>query len=91
MTARRPTPAERLAEAIADLIDEAVNRATANPVSTNRAITVSVAEAAERLAVGTTTVKTLIASGELPSVLVGDRRLIPVAALEAFIADRAAG
>jgi len=48
-------------------------------------IAVGVAEAARRLGLSARTVATLIARRELPSRRVGRRRIIPIAALEAFI------
>ena len=48
-------------------------------------IAVGVAEAARRLGLSARTVATLISRRELPSRKVGRRRIIPVAALEAFI------
>jgi len=90
--APRPEPVQRLADALADVIAMAVERAAANPTATpGHAIAVGIADAAERLGVSAVTVKRLVASGELPSVLVGDRRLIPASALDAFIAQKLAG
>lgn len=48
-------------------------------------IAYSVQEAAYALSLGTTTVKKLIATGQLPSVRVGRRRLVPRSALETYI------
>ncbi len=48
-------------------------------------LAVGVPEAARRLGLSSRTVATLIARRELPSRKVGRRRIIPVAALEAFI------
>ncbi|MBE2997247.1 helix-turn-helix domain-containing protein [Nocardiopsis sp. HNM0947] len=45
----------------------------------------SVDEAAQALSLGRTTVKQLIATGDLPSVRVGRRRLIPRSALETYV------
>jgi excisionase family DNA binding protein len=45
----------------------------------------SVEQAAQALSLGQTTVKKLIATGQLPSVRVGRRRLIPRSALEGYI------
>ena len=42
-------------------------------------------EAARRLGLSTRTVATLVLREELPSQKVGRRRIIPVAALEAFV------
>ena len=49
-------------------------------------LAVSVAEAAQVLAVGRDVVYALVNSGELPSFKVGSRRLIAVSALRAFVA-----
>jgi excisionase family DNA binding protein len=49
-------------------------------------LAVSVAEAARRLGLSQRTVATLIAKGEVESRKVGRRRIIPVAALERFLA-----
>jgi excisionase family DNA binding protein len=56
----------------------------------NSALLVGVPEAAERLGLGLSTVKSLIQRNALRSITVGKRRLIPVAALEEFIADQLA-
>ncbi len=48
-------------------------------------IAVDVVEAAKRLSLSPRTVATLVASGELASRKVGRRRIIPVAALDAFL------
>jgi excisionase family DNA binding protein len=45
----------------------------------------SVNEAGERLGVKETTVKKLIRDGDLLSVRIGDRRLIPDSAIDAYI------
>jgi excisionase family DNA binding protein len=44
---------------------------------------VSVPEAAERLGIGVTKLKELIGCGRIPSVVIGRRRLIPMAGLDA--------
>jgi excisionase family DNA binding protein len=46
----------------------------------------SVPEAAEQLGVGTTKLKQLIAGGELASVTIGRRRLVPASSVRAFAA-----
>ncbi len=51
-------------------------------------ILVSVAEARGLLGVGHTTVYSLISTGVLPSLKIGERRLIPLAAIEEFVASR---
>lgn len=48
-------------------------------------LAVNVPEAARRLGVSPRTVATLVACKELPSRKIGRRRVIPVAALEAFL------
>jgi excisionase family DNA binding protein len=48
-------------------------------------IAVGMAEAARRLGLSTRTVAMLVLCHELPSRKVGRRRIIPVAALEAFV------
>ncbi len=45
----------------------------------------SAEEAASRLGVGRTTIFELLAAGDLQSLKIGRRRLIPVAALAAFV------
>lgn len=49
---------------------------------------VSVPEAAALTGLGATTIKSLLYSGELGSLRVGRRRLIPVSAIAVFIAGR---
>ena len=49
-------------------------------------LTVSVAEAAQMLAVGRDVVYALVNSGQLPSFKVGSRRLIAVSSLRQFVA-----
>lgn len=48
-------------------------------------LAVGLVEAARRLGLSTRTVATLVLRRELPSQKVGRRRIIPVAALEAFV------
>ena len=48
-------------------------------------LAVGMAEAARRLGLSARTVATLVSCQELPSCRVGCRRIIPIAALEAFI------
>jgi excisionase family DNA binding protein len=52
---------------------------------TEKEIAVGISEAARRLGISARTLATLIAQNELPSCKVGRRRIIPVAALEAFV------
>ncbi len=42
-------------------------------------------EAAEALGVGRSTMYKLVLSGQLPSILIGKRRLVPVSALDAWL------
>lgn len=53
-------------------------------------LTCSVEEAADALGIGRTLVFDLVRSGELQSLKVGRRRLIPTAALDAWLATRMA-
>ena len=48
-------------------------------------LAIGMAEAARRLGLSVRTVATLIARRELPSRRVGRRRIVPVAALDAFM------
>ena len=48
-------------------------------------LAVGIVEAARRLGLSARTVATLVSRHELPSRRVGRRRIIPVAALEAFL------
>jgi excisionase family DNA binding protein len=48
-------------------------------------------EAADALGIGKTTLKQLIANGDIPSLKIGKRRLVRRATLEKFIARREAG
>ncbi|MCC9311946.1 helix-turn-helix domain-containing protein [Kitasatospora sp. RB6PN24] len=52
-------------------------------------VALTVEEAARRLGVGRTTMYALVASGEVPSVMIGRLRRIPAQALSEYIADRA--
>jgi excisionase family DNA binding protein len=54
-------------------------------------VMVSVPEAARRMGIGTTKLKELIALGQIPSVKLGERRLIPVSGLEDFSAHEVDG
>jgi excisionase family DNA binding protein len=51
-------------------------------------LALSVEEAAESLRLGRTKLFELMADGQLRSIKVGRRRLVPVSALEQFIAQR---
>lgn len=75
-----------LDQALADLVRDAV-RAELGDLTGARKVAYSVPEAAWALGVSADTVRILIDTGRLPLVPhVGRRRLIPVAALEAFAA-----
>jgi excisionase family DNA binding protein len=52
---------------------------------TEKELAVGISEAARRLGVSSRTLATLIAQDDLPSRKIGRRRIIPVAALEAFV------
>jgi excisionase family DNA binding protein len=84
----RVDPYEALAAALRGVLEEAVACALAGVTSAagGEAVMVSVAEAAERLGVGTTKLRELVAQGQIPTVVVGRRRLVPVAGLNAFAA-----
>jgi len=80
-------PVVGLAAALAAVIEKAVRDAVAvvrlSPANSKQAL-FSVPEAAKALGLGTTTVKKLIASGDLPSITVGRRRLVPQSAVDNF-------
>jgi excisionase family DNA binding protein len=84
----RQNPYEFLADALAGVVREAVKDALGEVTisTTSTPAMVSVSEAAGRLGLGKTKLNELIASGELPSVVVGKRRLLRPADLEAFAA-----
>jgi excisionase family DNA binding protein len=52
---------------------------------TEKELAVGISEAARRLGISSRTLATLVAQEELPSCKIGRRRLIPVAALKAFV------
>lgn len=53
-------------------------------------ILVTINEACQRLRIGRSTLYELIASGDVPAVKIGSRRLLPVAGLRAYVARLAA-
>jgi excisionase family DNA binding protein len=55
---------------------------------TEKEIAVGISEAARRIGVSVRTIATLIAENDLPSCKIGRRRIVPVAALEAFVSRR---
>ena len=81
-----PDPFQALGEALQAVIEDAVAKALASVKApwTEDAVMLSVPEAAERLGVGTTKVKQLIASGQLASVTIGRRRLVPAENVRSF-------
>jgi excisionase family DNA binding protein len=90
-----PDPYRLLAEALDAVVRHAARHAVAEALAEVRMATeatmVSVPEAAHRLGLGRTKVNELIAAGELPSILVGKRRLLRPADLEAFAARQGNG
>jgi excisionase family DNA binding protein len=77
---------QTLAAALQAIIEHAVVSALVSlptPVA-SAPVMLSVSEAAAQLGVGTTKLKQLIASGQLASVSIGRRRLVPAAGLQAF-------
>ncbi|MDA8045782.1 MAG: helix-turn-helix domain-containing protein [Actinomycetota bacterium] len=84
--ATHPDPFQALGEALQAVIEDAVAKALASvkTASSEDAVMLSVPEAAERLGVGTTKVKQLIASGQLASVTIGRRRLVPAENVRSF-------
>jgi excisionase family DNA binding protein len=85
-------PALVLAEALTAVIRQAVRDAMSEAVEmTDNVTLISVSEAAQRLGLGMTKLRELIASGEVPSVVIGKRRLLRPQDLEAFAARQASG
>ncbi len=60
------------------------------PMAQAAVLAVSVDEAGRRLGIGRTAAYGLVASGRLASYREGSRRLVPVSALEQYVAERAA-
>lgn len=83
---------DRLSLAVAELVEairETVRaEADAAPRAPDRLLDVD--EAAAALGLGRSALYGLIGSGDLRSIRVGRRRLVPAAAIAAFIAERAA-
>jgi excisionase family DNA binding protein len=79
-------PFHSLGVALQTVIEHAVANALASlPAPTTAGpVMLSVPEAAEQLGVGTTKVKQLIAGGQLASVTIGRRRLVPASSVHAF-------
>jgi excisionase family DNA binding protein len=79
-------PYRSLGAALQAVIEHAVTSALASLPASGAVepFMLSVAEAAEQLGVGTTKVKQLIATGQLASVTIGRRWLVPTASIPAF-------
>jgi excisionase family DNA binding protein len=80
--------ADVLARAIAPLVANAIVRQLQESPSTLSAqprVLLTVEQAAERLAISRTVVYSLIKSGELESVKIGNIRRIPAAAVDDFV------
>lgn len=60
--------------------------ACASPVTVSPGALLTVTEAARRLGIGRTTTFALMRTGELRSVTVGRRRLVPAGAIDEFVA-----
>jgi excisionase family DNA binding protein len=86
-------PALILAEALSTIIRDAVRDVLqeVNAAGADNAALISVPEAAQRLGLGMTKLRELIASGELRSVVVGTRRLLRPADLDAFASRQVSG
>jgi excisionase family DNA binding protein len=94
---RRPTPTDgdpydALANALRAIMDDVVDRVVAalkaGVAGETNDVLVSVPDAAGRLGLGTTKLKELMKAGDIASVKVGERRLIPVSALDAFSTEQ---
>jgi excisionase family DNA binding protein len=79
-------PYQSLGTALQAVIALAVKNALASlePSATCDTVMLSVPEAAKQLGVGTTKLKQLIGSGQLASVTIGRRRLVPASSVRAF-------
>lgn len=84
-----PDPLEAFGEALRAVIEEAVSKALASirAARTDDAVMLSIPEAAHRLGIGTTKVKQLVASGELASLTIGRRRLIPATSVHSIASN----
>jgi excisionase family DNA binding protein len=76
--------AGHLAAGLLERVDQRVADLAANRDTQDGAV--SGKEAARRLGISPRAVARLLASGELPSLRVGRRRLVPLGALERFLA-----
>ena len=78
-----------LRDIVAAAVADGVARALASSnTSADDAVMVDVPETARRTGLGVTSVKKLIAAGDLASIVVGRRRLVRVADIDAFAAGR---
>lgn len=75
--------AETLVERLADAVDRAVAARTRAAVPK---FALSVAEAAEAIAISRAAAYRMVDKGELPAIVIGGRKVVPVAALEEWIA-----
>jgi excisionase family DNA binding protein len=66
-------------------VDDALSRLTATAPDT--AVMVSIPETAKRLGLGLTTTKNLVTTGQIRSVNVDRRRLVPVDAIQEYVRD----
>lgn len=83
------TPDDAIRSAVHDLVDAlcaAVRQARAAPAPVDRLLGVD--EAAAMLGIGRTALYGELASGRLPSIKVGRRRLVPASAVQRFIDDQ---
>lgn len=87
-----PIAEARIRAAFAALADELIDALEAEAAAGARApdTLLSIPAAAERLGIARSKLYGLIASGDLGSLTVGRRRLVPSAAIAGFIADRQA-
>jgi excisionase family DNA binding protein len=79
-------PYQSLGVALHAVIEHAVANALASLPTPAKSgpVMLSVPEAAEKLGLGTTKIKQLIAGGQLASVTIGRRRLVPASSVHAF-------
>ena len=85
--ARFPDPYEALAEALGAVVRQAVHAALSEVslATVDTASMLDVPATAGRIALSVTKTKRLIAAGELRSVLMGRRRLVPVGEIDAYV------
>jgi excisionase family DNA binding protein len=71
---------ESVAEAVAEVVPQVLAQATGDPV-----VLMDVPEAAARLRLSESKTKRLIAAGEIATISIGRRRLVPEASLEDYL------